>query len=239
MLQVRELRSGYGSIEIVRGLDLDVAAGEVVALVGRNGAGKSTLVNTLMGLLPARAGSVELAGRDVTKAAAHARNGLGLAVVPQGRRVFGSLTVDQTLSLARRPRGWDLERVASVFPRLAERRNTRARSLSGGEQSALAMARALATGPTLLLLDEPSEGMSPHVLRALTKVIGELRAEGAGVLLVEQNLSFALTVADRVLVMARGHIDVSVTGDQARADPEALSRHLVLKTTRDQQEERK
>jgi branched-chain amino acid transport system ATP-binding protein len=188
------------------------------------------LVNTLMGFNPARSGSVELDGRDVSKAAPHIRNSLGLAVVPQGRRVFGSLTVDQTLSLARRVGGWDLDRVATVFPRLAERRHTRARSLSGGEQSALAMARALATGPKMLLLDEPSEGMSPHVLRALSAVISSLRSEGAGVLLVEQNLSFALTVADRVLVMARGHIDVNVTGDEARADPDALSRHLVLQT---------
>jgi branched-chain amino acid transport system ATP-binding protein len=230
MLQVRNLRSGYGSIEIVRGLDLAVTAGQVVALVGRNGAGKSTLVNTLMGFIPARSGTVELAGRGVTKAAPYARNALGLAMVPQGRRVFGSLTVDETLSLARRAGGWDLERVAGVFPRLAERRNTRARSLSGGEQSALAMARALSTGPKMLLLDEPSEGMSPHVLRALTSVIAELRSEGAGVLLVEQNLSFALTVADQVIVMARGHADVSVTGDEARADPQSLSQHLVLQT---------
>jgi len=233
MLQVRGLRSGYGSIEIVRGLDLSVESGEVVALVGRNGAGKSTLVNTLMGFIPARQGVVELAGRDVTKAAPHARNVLGLAVVPQGRRVFSSLTVDETLSLAHRPRGWDLNRVGTVFPRLAERRNTRARSLSGGEQSALAMARALATGPKMLLLDEPSEGMSPHVLRALTSVIGDLRAEGAGVLLVEQNLAFALTVADRVVVMARGHVEISVSGDDARADPDALSQHLVLRVRSD------
>jgi branched-chain amino acid transport system ATP-binding protein len=228
MLQVRDLRAGYGSIEIVRGLDLSVAPGEVVALVGRNGAGKSTLVSTLMGFNPARQGAVELSGRDVTKAAPHVRNALGVAVVPQGRRVFGSLTVEQTLSLAGRSRGWDLDRAATVFPRLAERRNTRARSLSGGEQSALAMARALATGPKMLLLDEPSEGMSPHVLRALTTVIAGLRTDGAGVLLVEQNLSFALAVADRVLVMARGHIEVAVTGDEARAHPEALSQHLVL-----------
>jgi branched-chain amino acid transport system ATP-binding protein len=228
MLQIENLRSGYGPIEIVRGLDLAVEAGEVVALVGRNGAGKTTLVNTVMGFLPARGGDVELAGRSITSAAAHKRNALGLAVVPQGRRVFGSLTVGETLSLARHPGGWDPERVASVFPRLAERRHTKARSLSGGEQSALAMARALATGPKMLLLDEPSEGMSPHVLRALTSVIAELREEGAGVLLVEQNLPFALTVADRVVVMARGHIDVAVTGAEARADPEALSRHLVL-----------
>ena len=228
MLQVSDLRSGYGSIEIVRGLDLAVGAGQVVALVGRNGAGKTTLVNTLMGFIPARSGAVELAGRDITRAASHARNGLGLAVVPQGRRVFGSLTVDETLSLARHLGGWDLDRVRTVFPRLAERRNTRACSLSGGEQSALAMARALATGPKMLLLDEPSEGMSPNVLRSLMSVIAELRSEGAGVLLVEQNLPFALTVADHVVVMARGHADVTVTGDEARADPESLSQHLVL-----------
>lgn len=231
MLHVTNLRSGYGSIEIVRGLDLDVAPGEVVALVGRNGAGKSTLVNTLMGFLPARDGSIELGDRDVTKVSPHARNKLGLAVVPQGRRVFGSLTVGQTLALARREGGWDLERVSTVFPRLGERRNTRARSLSGGEQSALAMARALATAPKTLLLDEPSEGMSPHVLRALSTVITSLRGDHAGVLLVEQNLTFALTVADRVLVMARGHIETSIAGDDARADPDALSRHLVLQAS--------
>ncbi|GAB7004917.1 ABC transporter ATP-binding protein [Nocardioides sp. AN3] len=228
MLCVESLRSGYGSIEIVRGLSMDVAAGEVVALVGRNGGGKTTLVNTIMGFSPAREGTIVLEGRDITGAPAHVRNRRGLALVPQGRRVFGSLTVDQTLSLARRPGGWDLERAASVFPRLAERRGTRARNLSGGEQSALAMARALATAPRMLLLDEPSEGMSPHVLRALSTVVSALRDEGAGVLLVEQNLAFALTVADRVLVMARGHIEVSLPGDEARADPEAVSRHLVL-----------
>jgi branched-chain amino acid transport system ATP-binding protein len=232
MLRVEGLRSGYGAIEIVRGLELAVAPGEVVALLGRNGAGKSTLVNTLMGFIPAREGSVQLAGRDVTRAAPHARNAAGLAVVPQGRRVFGSLTVEQTLSLARRPRGWDPARTAAVFPRLAERRNTRARSLSGGEQSALAMARALATGPSMLLLDEPSEGMSPHVLAALTTVVEALRHEGAGVLLVEQNLPFALAVADRVLVMARGRIEMAATGQDARARPESLSQYLVLQAPR-------
>jgi branched-chain amino acid transport system ATP-binding protein len=228
MLEVRNVRSGYGSIEIVRGLDLDVADGEVVALVGRNGAGKTTLVNTLMGFIPVRGGSVSLAGREITKAAPHVRNKAGLAVVPQGRRVFGTLTVDQTLALAAREGGWGLDRVATVFPRLAERRGTRARSLSGGEQSALAMARALATAPQVLLLDEPSEGMSPHVLRAMSSLISSLRGDGAGVLLVEQNLAFALTVADRVVVMARGHIDLNLDGDEARADPDSLSRHLVL-----------
>jgi branched-chain amino acid transport system ATP-binding protein len=232
MLRVEGLRSGYGAIEIVRGLDLAVAPSEVVALVGRNGAGKTTLVNTLMGFLPARQGSVQMSGRDVTRSAPHTRSAAGLAVVPQGRRVFGSLTVEQTLSLARRPRGWDLERTAAVFPRLAERRNTRAGSLSGGEQSALAMARALATGPSMLLLDEPSEGMSPHVLKSLTSVIAALRGEGAGVLLVEQNLPFALGVADRVLVMARGHIEVAMTGEEARANPESLSQYLVLQAPR-------
>ena len=233
MLRVENLRSGYGAIEIVRGLDLDVSPGEVVALVGRNGAGKTTLVNTLMGFITARKGSLMLAGSDVTRAAPHARNALGLAVVPQGRRVFGSLNVEETLSLARRPRGWDLERVAAVFPQLAERRTTRARSLSGGEQSALAMARALATGPSMLLLDEPSEGMSPHVLQALTTVIAALRDEGAGVLLVEQNLPFALGMADRVVVMARGLIEVTMAGSDARAHPESLSQHLVLQARDD------
>jgi branched-chain amino acid transport system ATP-binding protein len=230
MLEVRSLRSGYGHIEIVRGLDLSVAPGEVVALVGRNGAGKSTLVNSLMGFVPAHGGSVHLEGRELTRAAPHVRSRAGLAVVPQGRRVFGTLTVEQTLDLAGRSGGWDLDRVAAVFPRLAERRNTRARNLSGGEQSALAMARALATGPRILLLDEPSEGMSPQVLRALSSVIASLRDDGAGVLLVEQNLAFALTVADRVLVMARGHIALTIAGDDARADPDSLSRHLVLQS---------
>lgn len=229
MLEVRGLRSGYGPIEILRGVDLDVADGEVVALVGRNGAGKSTLVNTLMGFIPTRGGSVSLAGREITRDAPHVRSKAGLAVVPQGRRAFGSLTVDQTMALAQREGGWDLDQVATVFPRLADRRNTRARNLSGGEQSALVMARALATGPRTLLLDEPSEGMSPHVLRALSSVIADLRDRDAGVLLVEQNLAFALTVADRVLVVARGHVALSVAGDDARADPESVSQHLVLR----------
>lgn len=228
MLHAVEVRSGYGPIEIVRGVNLQVRPGEVVSLLGRNGAGKTTLVNTLMGFLPARTGSISLGGTDVTRSRTHRRSAGGAALVPQGRRVFGSLTVEETVSLASRPGGWSMERACEAFPRLAERRSTRARSLSGGEQSALAMVRALATGPRLLLLDEPSEGMSPHVLRSLTTVIDGLREEGVGVLLVEQNLGFALAVADRVLVMTRGQISSELSGEDARARPDELSRQLVL-----------
>jgi branched-chain amino acid transport system ATP-binding protein len=228
MLEATEVRSGYGHIEIVRGVDLQVQPGQVVSLLGRNGAGKTTLVNTLMGFLPTRAGSITLGGSDATRSRTYRRSARGLALVPQGRRVFGSLTVEETVSLASKPGGWSMERACEAFPRLAERRSTRAKSLSGGEQSALAMVRALATGPRLLLLDEPSEGMSPHVLRSLTTVIDGLRKEGVGVLLVEQNLGFALAVADRVLVMTRGQISSELSGAEARARPEELSRQLVL-----------
>jgi branched-chain amino acid transport system ATP-binding protein len=231
MLTVKALSAGYAGTRIIAGLDLDVAPGEIVGLLGRNGAGKTTLVNTLMGILPAMAGAVCIGDCDVTRLRPDLRSRRGLAVVPQGRRVFGSLTVEETIDLARRSgNGWSFERACSSFPRLAERRNTLARNLSGGEQSALSFVRALATGPRYLLLDEPSEGMSPQVLSTLAEVIDDLREDGVGVLLVEQNLPFALDTCDRLLVMSRGAVVDSLTAAAARTDPDAVRRHLLMQT---------
>lgn len=230
-LVIEALTAGYGETQILRGVNLTVNAGELVALLGRNGVGKTTLANTVMGLMPAWGGTVRVNGEGVQRLPAHVRARLGLALSPQGRRVFGSLTVDETIALAaRNGDGWTHERVYERFARLGERRQTRARSLSGGEQSFLALARALATGPTVLLLDEPSEGLSPMALDVLGEVIGALRAEGIAVLLVEQNLPFALGLADRVAVMERGSVVESIEGDLARAEPTLLTSHLAVAT---------
>ena len=228
-LVIEQLTAGYGETQVLRGVDLTVERGELVALLGRNGVGKTTLANTVMGLMPAWGGVIRVGGDDVQGLSPHLRSRRGLALSPQGRRVFGSLTVEETLTLARgNGDGWSLERVYERFPRLGERRTTRARNLSGGEQSFLALARALATGPSILVLDEPSEGLSPMALDVLGEVIGALRGEGIAILLVEQNLPFALGLADRVAVMERGALIESVDGDRAREEPTLLTGHLAV-----------
>jgi branched-chain amino acid transport system ATP-binding protein len=228
-LVIEDLSAGYGETHILRGVDLTVDPGELVALLGRNGAGKTTLANTVMGLMVAWGGIVRVGGEEVQALPSHLRARRGLALSPQGRRVFGSLTVEETLTLAgRNGRGWKPERVYERFPRLGERRGTRARNLSGGEQSFLTLARALATGPSVLVLDEPSEGLSPMALDVLGEVLGALRTEGIAILLVEQNLPFALGLADRVSVMERGTLVDSIDGDRGRAEPALLTGHLAV-----------
>lgn len=228
-LSASRVVAGYGAVTALDGASIEVRPGEIVGLLGRNGMGKTTLVNTLMGLLPSRAGSVHLGDRDISGLPTHSRSRAGIAIVPQGRRVFGSLTVDETLDLAHRPgRGWTTAEAFVHFPRLGERRSTRARSLSGGEQSLLAVARAMATGPDIVLLDEPSEGLSPGALGSLRDVLDHLRASGLGMLLVEQNLQFALDLVDRVVVMSRGRIVAAATADEVRADADLITRHLAI-----------
>ena len=228
-LSASGLVAGYGAVTALDGAAIEVKPGEIVGLLGRNGMGKTTLVNTLMGLLRSRAGSVHLGEKDISELPAHARSRAGIAIVPQGRRVFGSLSVDETLNLAHRPgRGWTATDAFGHFPRLGERRSTRARNLSGGEQSLLAVARAMATGPDIVLLDEPSEGLSPGALGSLRDVLEQLRASGLGMLLVEQNLQFALDLADRVVVMSRGRIVAVATADEVRADAGLITHHLSI-----------
>ena len=212
MLKVAGVHSGYGSASILRGVDLEVATGEVVGLLGRNGMGKTTLVRTIAGLRPPNLweGDIRFDGELITSAASHEIGHLGIGLVPQGRHVFGSLTVIENLTVAARPpaegEGWTLERVFGFFPRLQEREDSKAKTLSGGEQQMLAIARALMTNPTLLLMDEPSEGLAPIVLKTIREQLEELRGSGLSILLVEQNLGLALRLCDRISILGEGGV---------------------------------
>lgn len=227
-LQVRGLVSGYDRSTVLGGVDLDLAAGGALGLLGRNGVGKSTLIMTLMGLVPVTGGSVlvdgvELAGRrpDVIARA-------GVALVPQGRRVWAPLTVGEHLALSARPGSWTVEKVLDLLPRLAERRRQPAGQLSGGEQQMLAVARALLTNPRLVLLDEPSDGLAPAIVDQIAEVVGTMRAEGVAVLLVEQDLHLAFAVCDEIAVMEKGRIVHRVPTAEFRRDPGTAHRLLAL-----------
>jgi branched-chain amino acid transport system ATP-binding protein len=204
-----------------------VADGEVLTILGRNGMGKTTLIRSIIGFTPPRQGAVRLKGEDVAGWPPYRLVERGMALVPQGRRVFPSLTVRENLDVARAGTGrWNLERVYELFPRLRERAANRANKLSGGEQQMLAIARALMSNPELLLLDEPTEGLAPLLVREVGRILGELKREGLSILLVEQNLPLALGVADRVHILSRGQIVYS-GAPQALAEDEAVkSRYL-------------
>jgi branched-chain amino acid transport system ATP-binding protein len=227
-LEVRGLRSGYQGGVVLDGVDLDLAEGSVLAVLGRNGVGKSTLVSTLMGLLRPYGGSVRLAGEEIAGAPTDriARRGVGL--VPQGRRVFAPLTVSEHLAVAaRRGRGpWDRERVLDLLPRLGERLGHRGDQLSGGEQQMLAIARALLTNPRLLLLDEPSDGLAPAVVAQVGEVVRSLRDDGMSVLLVEQDLRLAFSVAEHVAVVQKGVVAAYCPTAEFRSRPD-LARSLL------------
>jgi branched-chain amino acid transport system ATP-binding protein len=217
LLLVDALEAAYGSVRALRGVNLEVGAGELVALVGSNGAGKSTLLRALSGVHPALAGRVLYRGGDITGAPVHQRVARGIIHVPEGRQVFGSLSVDDNLRLGAhtRPRGEmeeSLDRVFRLFPALADRRRQRAGSLSGGEQQMLAIGRGLMGRPTLLLLDEPSMGLAPRLVSALFGVVETLRAEGVTMLLVEQNAHAALSIADRGYVLETGRATLEGPG---------------------------
>jgi branched-chain amino acid transport system ATP-binding protein len=219
LLDVRGLVSGYDRGRVLHGVDLELAAGAVLGLLGRNGVGKSTLVMTLAGLVPATAGSVRLDGAELAGTRPDRIARAGVALVPQGRRVWATLTVAETLALAagRRPGRWTVETVLDLLPRLAERRRHPAGRLSGGEQQMLAVARALLTNPRLVLLDEPSDGLAPAIVDQVAEVIATMRAEGTAVLLVEQDLHLAFAVADEIAVMDKGVLVHRVpTGDFRR-----------------------
>jgi branched-chain amino acid transport system ATP-binding protein len=222
LLSVQGLRSGYGAVEILRGVTLEVAAGETVALLGSNGAGKTTFNQTVSALIPARAGTIRFDGRDITRA--HYRDvvSLGLIHVPEGRRIFPNLTVLENLELgsfarARVNRAFNLERVFSIFPRLKERRLQLAGTMSGGEQQMLAIGRGLMGEPRLLILDEPSLGLSPLLVEELFGLIGRLHAEGPAILLVEQNVAQSLEIAQRAYVMENGAVQFSGTSAELLA----------------------
>jgi len=227
VLEVEDIHTYYGASHVLQGISLRVAEGEVLTILGRNGMGKTTLIRSIIGFSPPRRGAVYFRGAEITHWPSYRMVAAGMALVPQGRRVFPSLSVRENLEVAAGGRGrWDLARVTDLFPRLGERAGNRAGKLSGGEQQMLAIGRALMTNPTLLLLDEPTEGLAPLMVREVARVLGELRREGLSLLLVEQNLPLALSVADRALILSRGQIVYSGTPAELAANDDVKSRYL-------------
>jgi branched-chain amino acid transport system ATP-binding protein len=229
LLEVDRINSYYGDSHILFDVSLRVAKNEVVALLGRNGAGKSTTLKTLMGLVRPRSGTITLDGKRTQALPPHAIAVLGLQLVPEERRIFGSLNVEENLVLAgltANSRRWPLARVWGTFPRLKERRKSRGTDLSGGEQQMLAIARALVRDPKIILLDEPFEGLAPIIVRDLLATCRALAQAGQTILIVEQNISAAMSLADRVYVLRTGHIVEELSAAALRAQPEVLHRHL-------------
>ncbi|MEA2662370.1 MAG: branched-chain amino acid transport system ATP-binding protein [Chloroflexota bacterium] len=227
-LEVRGLHAYYGESHVLQGVDLDVRDGEAVSLVGRNGAGKSTTISAIMGLLRPRAGSVRVGTTDVAGRPAHRIARAGVALVPQGRRIFAELSVRENLLLAARPvaGGWDERRVLELFPSLGRRLENRGDELSGGEQQMLAIGRALLRNPGLLLLDEPSEGLAPKLVGDVGEALRSIRSAGLAVLLVEQNLALATRVGERIYVMNKGTIVFDGTPAELAARPDIEERYL-------------
>jgi branched-chain amino acid transport system ATP-binding protein len=226
MLDVEAIQTYYGDSHILQGVSVRVGAGEAVALLGRNGAGKTTLIRSVAGFTPPRDGRVVLDGEPVQAWPAHRIARHGLALVPQGRRIFSPLTVRENLTLGARAGEWTLERVYSLFPRLGERALQSGGTLSGGEQQMLAIGRALLTNGRMLVLDEPSEGLAPIVVREIGRIVSGLRSERLSILLVEQNYHLALRVADRVYVMNKGQIVWEGTPAALEADEDVKRRYL-------------
>ena len=227
MLEILDVHTYYGDSHVLQGTTLRAERGQVTAVLGRNGVGKTTLCRSLSGLTPARRGRIVIEGVDVTRLPAHRISEAGISLVPQGRRIFVSLTVHENLQIAvraaRSGTPWTIERVFALFPRLAERRHHGGNDLSGGEQQMLAIARALVANPTLLVMDEPTEGLAPAVVAEVGRLIRQLREDGISVLLVEQNAAFAVDVADATHVMHQGTIVHSST-------PDALWKNEEIKT---------
>ena len=230
MLDVQEIHTYYGDSYVLQGISLRIEPGQVVGLLGRNGMGKTTLIRSIVGFTPPRRGRVLFKSHDITGWVSNRVVGLGLGLVPQGRRVFPTLSVRENLAVAlKEGKGpWTLDRVMELFPRLRERAENRAGKLSGGEQQMLAIARALVTNPELLLMDEPTEGLAPLLVREVGRVIERLKKEGLSILLVEQNLPFALRIADHVHVLSRGQIVYSGAPAALEQDREVKARYLGL-----------
>lgn len=222
MLALKEVHTYYGNSHILQGVNLQVKPREVVSLLGRNGAGKTTVMRSIIGFNAPRSGEVIYRDKDISRQPPYRISRLGIGLVPQGRGIFPTLSVRENLTLAARKaegaEGWNLEKVYELFPRLKERENNKGNQLSGGEQQLLAIGRALMTNPDLLLMDEPSEGLAPLVVKEVGRIVGELKKQGLSILLVEQNLPLALSAADRVYVLNKGKIVFETT-------PEELKHH--------------
>jgi branched-chain amino acid transport system ATP-binding protein len=231
ILEARGLAAGYGDGLVLRGVDLAVRPGEAVGLMGRNGMGKTTLIRALLGLVPARAGEVRLDGAVATRETPFRRARRGIAVVPEGRGVFASLTVRENLRLAARPAPdgtlpWPEDRVLTLFPRLAERIGHRGGQLSGGEQQMLAIGRALMTSPRLLILDEATEGLAPLIRDGIWRTLRTVREAGVAVIVVDKTVEAVLSLVDRADILVKGSVVFSGPPAALRADPALMHRHL-------------
>jgi branched-chain amino acid transport system ATP-binding protein len=222
-LEAEGLNTFYGKSHILHDVGLTVAEGRITTLLGRNGAGKSTTLRSLVGLTPPRSGHVRVFGQDTTRLPTYRIAGLGVGYVPEGRRIFANLTVDENLQVPlERPGPWTIPRIYQLFPRLAERKQNRGRQLSGGEQEMLSIARALLLNPRLLILDEPSQGLAPLIVREVFRIVEQMRMEGISVLLVEQNVRVALDVADDAYVIENGQIVYTGPAAELGADEERI-----------------
>jgi branched-chain amino acid transport system ATP-binding protein len=231
ILKVEDIHTYYGDAYVLQGLSLELGEGQILGLLGRNGVGKTTLVNSIVGFNRPRRGRIVFKGADITRLSSFETVRRGMGLVPQGRRVFASLSVEENLRVAAAgagPDGWSLQRVYELFPRLEERRRQRAKTLSGGEQQMLAIARGLMTNPDCLIMDEPSEGLAPIVIHAVWQAISKLKAQGLSILLVEQNAALALDLVDFVHVVAKGRVVYSGTPKELWADDAVKSRYLGI-----------
>ena len=231
ILEIQDVHTYYGDAYVLQGLSLEIEEGQIIGLLGRNGVGKTTLVKTVVGFNPPRRGRVLFKGMDVTHAPSFENVRKGLGLVPQGRRVFPTLTVEENLDVAHRAegrRGWNEKRVYALFPRLDERRFQRAKTLSGGEQQMLAIGRALMTNPDCLIMDEPSEGLAPIIIQGVWEAIGKLKEEGLSILLIEQNAALALKLVDYVHVMSKGRIVHSATPQALWENEDVKARYLGI-----------
>lgn len=230
MLELKDVHTYYGDSYVLKGVDLNVDSGKAVALLGRNGMGKTTAIRSIIGLTPPRKGLINFKGKNITKLKSYQIAKLGIGLVPQGREIFPSLSVSENLTMAARSSGadnlWSLDHVYEQFPILKARANLKGTLLSGGEQQMLAIGRALMTNPALLLLDEPSEGLSPIIVKQVGEIILKLKKSGISILLVEQNTPLALSVADDVFIISKGKMVFHGTGQELSADEETKVKYL-------------
>ncbi|HEY2532641.1 MAG TPA: ABC transporter ATP-binding protein [Xanthobacteraceae bacterium] len=231
ILEVEDIHTYYGDAYVLQGLSLRLEPGQILGLLGRNGVGKSTLVNSIVGFTPPRRGRIYFKGADITGQSSFTIVRSGLGLVPQGRRVFPTLSVEDNLLVAGHcpeRHGWNVQRVFSLFPRLRERRSQRAKTLSGGEQQMLAIGRGLMTNPDCLIMDEPSEGLAPIIIQGLWEAIAKLKQEGLSILLVEQNAVLALKLVDFVHVMSKGRVVYSALPQELWKNHDVKSRFLGI-----------
>jgi len=233
LIEAKGIHAYYGASHILHGVDLVLHRGETIGLMGRNGMGKTTLIRSILGLVPPRSGTVQVRGRNMTRAAPHDVARAGIAYVPEGRGVFPNLSVRENLLIAARPgtdgrREWTYERVLATFPKLAERLHHGGQQLSGGEQQMLTIGRALLTNPEVLILDEATEGLAPLVAREIWTILRQISSTGIAAIIVDKNFSAVSAIADREVILVKGRVVFEGSSDQLRRSPETLKQHLGI-----------